>query len=442
MINTKNRVFQGRLITLPQSPELPTVTSAKTTRPSLVIIGHGVAATKTVERLIRENPNAYYITIVGDEPHHHYNRIMLSPLLAGDIELDGLFTAEPPSWYQEHNIRVLQGHRAQAINPQTKQITLTNGETLNYDALILATGSRATVPNISHSDADNVIGFRTLNDVDRLLALAANVTHAMVIGAGLLGIEAAAALAKQGKHTTLVHRQAHIMNRQLDATAAGMLQATLAERNVHCVLNHQIDELTTDNRGFVNAITLTDRQTGQTQTLPVGLLVFAIGITPNIELAANAGIDCERAIIVDEYLRTSDPDIYALGECVQFQQQLFGLVEPVVDQANVLAKYLLEGKHSQPLVLRDMATKLKVSGIKVYSAGVVDAQAQQQTIVMHDPSQGVYKKMILDQGQLVGMVLMGDVSDGPWFYEQMQSKQDLSEIAQIVVFGAAFVEHN
>lgn len=398
-------------------------------RKHLVVIGNGMAGMRTVEELLALDAQAYDITVFGAEPHGNYNRIMLSPVLAGEKTLDEIMI-NTPAWYAQHGITLHAGNPVMRIDRQRKQVVAASGLTVAYDRLLLATGSDPFIIPVPGHDLPGVISFRDIKDVDAMLAAARTHQRAVVIGGGLLGLEAANGLRKQGMEVTVVHLTDTLMERQLDQSAARLLQQALEARGIDFALGAQTAAILGVER--VCGLRFTDGR-----ELPADLVVMAVGIRPNIALAREAGLHCERGIVVNDALQTYDPAIYAVGECVQHRQAIYGLVAPLWEQARVCANHLASlgiGAYAGSRV----STKLKVTGIDLFSAGAFEAAAGDEEIVFRDLRRGVYKKLVLRNGKIAGAVLYGDVSDGSWYYELMIDGVDVRELRDVLIFGKAF----
>lgn len=421
-------------------------------KPTLIIVGAGMAGTRFA-MMMAQRSDHYHIILINGEPHAGYNRIMLSPVLAGDKAFADI-ALYPKSEYDAHHITLMTSCHVTAIHPQQKHLVTDQGDTLNYDKLVLATGSSPFILPLPNHDAQGVLAFRTKADVDAMLSYAQTAnSRCVVIGGGLLGLEAADALASHGAHVTVVHASAYLLNRQLDATAAALLQAHLESRGIHFAMGAQSQEILTNADHQVTGLhclqngshkdSLNDAHSHSNkateQILAADCIIMSVGVRPNIALAQHTGIQCERGILVDDLMCTSHPDIYAIGECVQFQQHVFGLVAPVYEHAQALASALLD--KPEPFSVTATATKLKVSGIDLFSAGQVLAEPHQQVLVYEDTAQRVYQKLILENDRLVGAVLYGDVQDGGWFFDLIQQKTDISRVRKDLLFGQAFCQN-
>jgi len=410
------------------STALPISSHAK---PRLVVVGNGMAGMRTVEELLKLAPDLYDITVFGAEPHGNYNRILLSPVLAGEKTVDDIML-NPRAWYDQHGIELLAGDPVVAIDRPRRVVRSASGKEVRYDRLLLATGSRPFILPVPGHKLDGVIAFRDIQDVETMMHAARNHRHAVVIGGGLLGLEAANGLMRQGMDVTVVHLADSLMERQLDKPAAELLKATLERKGLRFLLSAQTAAILGDDR--VTGVLFKDG----TQ-IPADLVVMTAGVRPNFELAASAGLRCERAIVVDDTLQTFDPRIYAVGECVQHRQATFGLVAPIWDQARVCAAHLAGAGHRR-YVQQATATKLKVTGVDLYSAGDFIGGENSEDLVLRDPRRGVYKRLILQDGRLVGAVLYGDVKDGPWYFDLIQTGQPVGGLRQRLLFGQAQCE--
>lgn len=400
-------------------------------RPRLVVVGNGMAGMRTVEELLKLAPDLYDITVFGAEPHGNYNRILLSPVLAGEKTVADIML-NTREWYDENGIELLAGDPVVAIDRPRRIVRSASGREVRYDRLLLATGSKPFILPVPGHQLDGVIAFRDIQDVETMQQAARNHRHAVVIGGGLLGLEAANGLLRQGMDVTVVHLPDSLMERQLDKPAATLLQSALERKGLRFLLGAQTAE-----------ILGTDRVTGvrfkDGSEIPADLVVMTAGVRPNIELAAGAGLHCERAIVVDDTLQTYDPRIYAVGECVQHRQATFGLVAPIWDQARVCAAHLAGAGHRR-YVQQATATKLKVTGVDLYSAGDFIGGEGSEDLVLRDARRGVYKRLVLQDGCLVGAVLYGDVQDGPWYFDMIQRRTPVGALRQRLLFGQAQCE--
>jgi len=397
-------------------------------KPSLVVIGNGMAGMRTVEELLKLDRDRYRITVFGAEPHGNYNRILLSPVLAGEKTVEDIML-HTREWYAEHGIALHAGDAILRIDRQRRTVHAASGLAVAYDRLLLATGSKPFIVPVPGHELPGVIGFRDLHDVDTMLAAARAGGRAVVIGGGLLGLEAANGLLRRGMEVTVVHVTASLMNQQLDAPAAELLRASLERRGLRVLLSRQTAAI--EGEGRVEALRFEDGE-----TIPADLVVMAAGVRPNVALAKEAGLHVERAIVVDDTLQTYDPRIYAVGECVQHRRATFGLVAPIWDQARVCAAHLAGAGHRR-YVQQATATKLKVTGVDLYSAGDIVGGEGSEDLVLRDRRGGVYKRLVVSGRRLLGVVLYGDVADGPWYFDLIQNRSDISSIRNHLLFGQA-----
>ncbi|MBI3899395.1 MAG: NAD(P)/FAD-dependent oxidoreductase [Gammaproteobacteria bacterium] len=397
----------------------------------LVLVGNGMAGVRALEELLALAPDLYEITVFGAEPYGNYNRILLSPVLAGEKTLPEIMLNDL-AWYRQHGIRMHFGKTVVEIDRRRRRVIADDGTLETYDRLLLATGSSPILLPLPGKDLPGVVTFRDIHDVDRMLAAARDGgRHAIVIGGGLLGLEAANGLAKQGMQVSVVHLLDTLMERQLDAPAAGLLRAALEQRGLSFLLQHQTEAILGDSHvrsiRFKNGV-----------ELPADLVVMAVGIRPNIELAKQTGLHCERGIVVNDTMQTYDPRVYAVGECVQHRGQTYGLVAPLFEQAKVCANHLARAgvaRYTGSLT----ATKLKVTGIEVYSAGDFKGNEHTESLVFQDTARGVYKKLVLRDNRICGGVLIGDTVDGPWYFQLLRDSTDVSNLREHLLFGQAHV---
>jgi len=401
-------------------------------KPSLVVIGNGMAGMRTVEELLKLAPDLYDITVFGAEPHGNYNRILLSPMLAGEKNLDDIML-NTRAWYEHNQITLHAGDPVLSIDRTRRLVRSAGGREVRYDRLLLATGSKPFMLPVPGADLPGVIAFRQIQDVEAMWSAARQHRHAVVIGGGLLGLEAANGLLRQGMNVTVVHVSDSLMERQVDRPAAALLQKKLEARGLRFLLATQTAAIIGPDR--VTAVRFKDGC-----EIPADLVVMTAGVRPNIALAQQARLHCERAVVVDDTLQTYDPRIYAVGECVQHRRATFGLVAPIWDQAYVCAAHLA-GLGLRRYVQQATATKLKVTGVELYSAGDFAAGEGRDNLVLRDPRRGVYKRLVLDHGQRVlGAVLYGDVKDGPWYFDLIQKQTDVRAWRSTLLFGRAVCE--
>ena len=399
------------------------------TRERLVVIGNGMAGCRAVEEVLDRDPGRYDVTIFGAEPRVNYNRIMLSPVLAGEKTFDEIVlnTAE---WYDENGIELVSGDPVESINRERKVVTSRSGREQGYDKLLIATGSDPFIIPIPGADLEGVVTFRDLDDVDRMLTAAEGGGDAVVIGGGLLGLEAAHGLSLRGMKVTVVHLMPTLMERQLDEAAGWLLQQELESRG-QTILPGANTKVIHGVEGKVVGIELEDGT-----KMKADIVVMAAGIKPSTGLAKAAGLDCERGILVDDHMVTSDPDVLAVGECVQHRGLCYGLVAPLWDMCRSLADYLTETPSGYEGSVT--STKLKVSGIDLFSAGDFSGGEGCEDIVMRDAARGVYKRVVIKDGKVIGAVLYGDTADGNWYFDLLRKEEDVADIREGLIFGQAF----
>jgi nitrite reductase (NADH) large subunit len=395
-------------------------------RRRLVVIGNGMAGMRTVEQLLELAPEAYEITVFGAEPQVHYNRILLSPLLAGDKRL-GEIILHPREWYVQHQVTLHTGDPVVAIDRRRRLVRSARGREQPYDRLLIATGAKPNLLPIPGVELPGVLGFRDLADVDAILATARAGGSAVVIGGGLLGLEAADALVRRGMSVTVVHLLETLMERQLDEVAASLLKAALESRGLKFLMSAQTASIT----GNTHA---TGVKFADGSELAADLVVMAVGIHPNIELAVGAGLRCERGVLVDDTMQTWDPCVYAVGECVQHRHTTFGLVAPLMEQARVCASHLAEVGVSR-YRSAPPATSLKVAGIDVFSAGDPRTDERTEALTLRDHRRGIYKRLVVRDSRLAGAVLYGDIRHGAWYAELMASRRDITALRDQLLFG-------
>ena len=393
----------------------------------LIIIGAGMATGRMIEHL-REAGADMPITLFNAEPRGTYNRIMLSPVLAGDKTYAEIITHDD-AWYAENNVTTRFGEKVVAIDRIAKTVTAANGNVLPYDKLVFGTGSNPVMIPLPGHDLNGVIAYRDLEDTERMMALGPD-NKVVVIGGGLLGLEAAAGMATRGVDVTVVHLMGHLMERQLDEAAGYLLRKALVDRGitVKCATNSK--EILGEN-GHVSALMLDDGS-----KLPCDLLVMAVGIRPNVKLAEEAGLDVGRGITVDDQMRTSDPDMFAVGECVEHNGAVFGLVAPLYDQAKILAQTLMGDNAT--FVQKELSTKLKVTGCDLFSAGDFQDGEGRENITFRDPARGTYRRLVIEDDVIVGAVMYGDTADSTWFFGLIKDKTNIGKIRDTVIFGPAF----
>jgi nitrite reductase (NADH) large subunit len=395
----------------------------------LVIVGNGMAAARLCEQLVERACGRYAIAVIGEEPRLAYNRVLLSALLADEISAAEV-ELKPARWWRERGVTLVYGRPAVAIDPTIRRVRLANGATVPYSKLVIATGSRPTRLPLPGMDLPGVKAFRDLADAAELRRSAPG-ARAVVVGGGLLGLEAAYGLAKGGAKVTLVHLMDRLMERQLDARAASMLRHEVEARGVEVLLGAESQRVEGNRR--VEGLTLADGR-----TIPADLLVVAVGVRPNAEIARTAGLNVNRGIVVDDRLETSQRGVYAIGECAEHNGQCYGIVEPAYEQARILAQHLVGSE--QRYAGSVLATNLKVSGVRVFSAGDFIGAPGTEALVLSDPGLKTYKKLVIADDRLVGAVLFGDTADGPWYLELIRLGQRIDAMRDELIFGRAFAD--
>lgn len=396
----------------------------------LIIIGNGMAATRLVEELTTLAPGRYAIAVIGDEPSLAYNRVLLSSVLAREVAPNDI-ELKQAAWWQDRGVTLVYGRRAVEIDTRARFVRLRGGVKLGYGKLVIATGSEAVRLPLPGADLPGVVTFRDKADVGTLLSRARPGSRAVVIGGGLLGLEAAYGLMKAGAEVSVVHLMDRLMERQLDPRAADLLKAALEARGIQVLLNGESEAI--QGRRKVAGLRLKDGR-----NVPADLVVMAVGIKPNVRLARSARLEVNRGIVVGDDLSTSTPDIYAIGECAEHRGVCYGLVEPAYEQARVLARNLAgqAARYSGSL----LATNLKVSGVNVFSAGDFIGDTDTEPVVLTDPGRQTYRKLVIRDGLLVGAVLVGDTSDALWYLDLIRSGRPVSALRDSLVFGPAFAE--
>jgi nitrite reductase (NADH) large subunit len=396
----------------------------------LVVIGNGMAPGRALERLIERAPDAYDITIFNAEPRVNYDRIMLSPVLSGEKTFEQIII-HGDGWYVKHGITLYKGVAVTNIDRAAKTVTSSIGETVPYDKLIIATGSQPIIIPVPGANLPGVLAYRDLDDVDAMLLAARSRGNAVVIGGGLLGLEAAAGLKEQGMDVTVLHLMPTLMERQLDPAAGHLLKKAMEARGIKVLVKANTKAILGEKK--VRAVQLEDGT-----EIPADLVVMAVGIRPNAKLAREAGLTVNRGIVVDPAMRTSDPDIFALGECAEAAGEVYGLVAPLYDMANVVAARLT-GDATAVFKPATTATKLKVTGINLYSAGDFAEAKDREEIVLRDAARGNYRRLVLKDNRVIGAVMYGDTSDGPWFSDLLKRGVDVSQMRETLIFGQNFV---
>lgn len=400
----------------------------KTTRRKLVVIGNGMAGMKVVEELLGISGQPYDITVFGAEPVPNYNRILLSPMLAGEKRFDDI-VLNPIEWYRDNGVTLHLGDPAVAIDRVRRRVRSHSGIEAEYDRLLLATGSNPLVLPVPGKDLAGVVTFRDLQDVNTMLEAARTHKKAVVIGGGLLGLEAANALLKQGMQVTVVHLLETLMERQLDPVAAQLLRQSLEKRGLQFHMPAKTTAILGTDR--VSAVQFADGI-----TIEADLVVMAAGIRPNTHLARAAGLRCDRGVLVNDTMQTFDPCVYAVGECVQHRNNTYGLVAPLYEQASVCATHLAEhgvGQYRGSM----LSTHLKVTGIDLFSAGDFLGGPSSEALVLRDSKRGIYKRIVIEDNKVRGAVLYGDTRDGAWYCELMNEGRDVGPLRDKLIFGEA-----
>jgi nitrite reductase (NADH) large subunit len=395
----------------------------------LVLVGNGMAGVRTLEELLKIAPDLYDITVFGAETHPNYNRILLSPVLAGEQTLDEI-VLNPLSWYEEHGIHLHLGKKVVDVDRRRRIVRAADGTEAEYDRLLLATGSNPFILPVPGKDLEGVIAYRDIADTDAMIDATSKYKHAVVIGGGLLGLEAANGLMLRGMQVSVVHLMPWLMERQLDDAAAKLLQKSLEDRGLKFLMGAQTQALIGGKDGRVMAV-----QFKNGSEIPADLVVMAAGIRPNTELAEKIGIHCHRGIVVTDTMQTiTDPRVYSVGECASHRGVAYGLVAPLFEQGKVCATHLAQfgiGRYTGSQV----STKLKVTGIDLFSAGNFTGGQDCEEIVMSDPYGGVYKKLVIRDDKLVGACLYGDTVDGAWYFKLLREGRSVSDIRDKLMFG-------
>jgi nitrite reductase (NADH) large subunit len=395
-------------------------------RSRLVLVGNGMAGVRALEEIIQRAPGEFSITVFGSEPHGCYNRIMLSPVLAGEKTFEAI-TTHPQTWYEQNGIELIAGETVTAIDREARLVSGALGTIRPYDVLILATGSNPVIIPLPGHTLTGVISFRDIADVDTMLDATRHHKRAVVIGGGLLGLEAANGLARNGMDTTVLHLMPTLMERQLDPVSAGLLNAELGRRGMTVITEANTKAILGEQR--VTGVELADGT-----VLDADLVVMAVGIRPNTALAKEAGLNCGRGVQVDDVMCTSDPAIYAVGECVEHRGAVFGLVAPLYDMAKILADCVTRTAETtyEPAVT---GTRLKVTGIDMFSAGDFTGDENTDDVVFRDAARGVHKKLVIREDKLIGAVLYGEAADSAWYFDLIRNGTDISEMRDTLAFG-------
>ncbi|EEG08908.1 nitrite reductase large subunit NirB [Pseudogulbenkiania ferrooxidans] len=397
-------------------------------KPKLVMVGNGMAGVRTLEELLKLMPDFYDITVFGAEPHPNYNRILLSPVLSGEQTLKEIMLNEV-EWYAENGITLHMGKEVTEIDRVKRVVRTSDGTEAPYDRLLLATGSNPFILPVPGKDLDGVVTFRDIRDVNLMIEASQKYKKAVVIGGGLLGLEAANGLMARGMDVSVVHLGEWLLDRQLDRTAAKLLQQSLEDRGIAFHLQKQTAALLDNGTGRVAGLRFADGE-----EIPGDLVVMAVGIRPNAELAEKSGLYCNRGVVVNDTMQTYDPRVYAVGECVSHRGVAYGLVAPLFDMAKVAANHLAHygiGRY----VPAATSTKLKVTGIDLFSAGDFMGDDGTEAITLSDPMGGLYKKLVLKDNKLVGACLYGDTADGAWYFRLIREGKSVAEMRDVLMLG-------
>ncbi|WP_417819164.1 nitrite reductase large subunit NirB [Terasakiella sp.] len=395
----------------------------------LVVIGNGMAGMRCVEEILKRDADQFEITVFGAEPYGNYNRIMLSPVLSGEKTFDEI-VINSPEWYAENKITLHTDAEVTEIDRAAKVVKSANGIEAAYDKLLIATGSEPFIIPVPGKDLDGVISFRDMNDVNVMEEAISQYKNAVVIGGGLLGLEAAYGLQRRGMKATVIHLMDTLMERQLDEAAGFLLKQELEGRGIDVLTGANTKEIIGEN-GRVKKVCLADGR-----EIAADLVVMAVGIRPNVSLGQSAGLEVERGILVNDQLVTSDADIYSIGECVQHRGNCYGLVAPLYEMGKVLADHITGTDNAYQGSVT--STKLKVSGVDVFSAGDFSGGEACEDIVLRDAARGIYKRVVLKDNKVQGAVLYGDTTDGAWYFQMLKDGQDISDIRDLLIFGQAF----
>lgn len=401
--------------------------ASKTKR--LVVIGNGMSGARALDEILASCQGKYQITVFGAEPHGSYNRIMLSPVLAGEKQIEQIIT-HPRPWYQQHGIELCSGLENEVVEIQrARRVVITrNGRETPYDRLVIATGAEASRLPVPGSELPGVLTFRDIADVETMLALSeVPGKRAVVVGGGLLGLEAAYGLRKRGMEVTVVHTSGWLLNRQLDRESGALLGRHFERLGIQVCLNGHTEAVVGNEHGL-ECLALKDGR-----RLPADVVIMAVGIRPRTALAKRAGLRVDKGILVSDTLQTWDPSIYAVGECVQHRGSTFGMVAPLFEQARVLASHLAEHGGAS-YIQRPIPTRLKVSGVDLYSVGDFNTPGA-ENIIQRDARCGHYRRLVIKDNRLVAAVLYGEISHGPWYAELVENATDIQTLRPSLMFG-------
>lgn len=400
----------------------------------LLVVGNGMGSVRFLEKLVELGSTSFQVTVLSEEGCPGYNRIQLSKLLAGSVDLEGI-QLQPEVWYEQQGIDLKSGgdYKVETLDLENKKVATETGLEFDYDHLVLATGSLPNKIPVEGADLEGVMAFRNLDDVEKMLSGASESgAEAVVIGGGLLGLECASGLAKQGMKVTIVDTMPIPMARQLDEKAGNLLRSELESRGIEFRCSAFLDSYKGDN----NRVTGVQLKSGE--LIPASLVVVTAGVRPNIELMKESGLSCDRGVLVNDRMQTSDPSVTAIGECVQLDQALFGLVAPVYSHAEIAVKRLL-GTSGERFEAVPIPTSLKVDGIDLFSSGSFIAQEGDEEIVIDAAGVGIYRKLVINNNKLIGALLYGDASDGLWYQELMESGEDISAFRDQLIFGKRYL---
>ncbi len=392
----------------------------------LIVIGNGMSGLRTIEDMLEHSNDKYEITIFGEEPYVNYNRIMLSYILSGEKNFEDTIINHR-SWYEDNQIALHKGDKIISIDKENKKVKSASGLEVRYDKLLIATGSKPFIPKTEGSDLGNVIAFRNKADVDTIMSTIDKEKTAVVVGGGLLGLEAAYGIAMHGVKTILVHRSGSILSQQLDSTGGRLLQKNLESYGIEFKLNTTVEQILGTKK--VEKVTFSDGV-----IVDSNLVVFATGIIPNKDLAIDANLETNKGIVVDDFMQTSDDSIFAIGECVEHNKNTYGLVAPLYEQAKVLAKKLAS-KETEGYSGSTLSTRLKISGVDLFSAGDYLGDETTEELILLDEKVGIYKKLVIYDNKIIGIVLYGDTADASWYLKLLKEHTDISDLRTKILFG-------
>jgi nitrite reductase (NADH) large subunit len=394
----------------------------------LILIGNGMAGINCIEEILKNNPNMFDITVFGSEPHFNYNRIMLSTVLQGGTKVEDI-TLHNRAWYDSNGIKLYTGETVVKVDPDKKVIRTDKDREVSYDKLIFATGSVPFVLPIPGADKEGVVSFRTIEDCQKMINISKDHKKAIVIGGGLLGLEAARGLLNLGMEVDVVHIANYLMERQLDQTAAKMLQQELEKQGMNFLLEKATEEIIGDSR--VEGLRFKDGS-----IVSADAVVMAVGVRPNVQMAKDSGLETNRAIVVNDYLQTSIPDIYAVGECVEHRGMVYGLVKPLYEQGRILAKHIC-GIEENGYQGSTLSTQLKISGVDVFSVGQFHADETSKTITQYDELAGIYKKIVLKEDKVIGSVMFGDTKAGNKLLDMISKQKVITDEEKMFVLQSS-----